>query len=277
MLVTAAVAVAAPETGLRFELRSQPVAVRDLDWMRSRVPARDVRVFEPYEEHEVVFEAIALAPLLDAVYGDRWRSEEELLFTCSDGYQPTLPVSRVLQHEALIAFARREAPAFEISKMESGRKQQISLAPFYLVWNNLEDAQLRSDGDFGWPYQVVGIDLIRTADRFPNMVPPSDASPQVRAGYETFRLQCSRCHAIGGDGGTIGPDLNGASRPIETRDHDWLRRWIDDPSSVLPTSRMPRLNVDTPDRARVIDEILAYLEAISRAHPTAPPAAAEAN
>ena len=50
--------------------------------------------------------------------------------------------------------------------------------------------------------------------------------------------------------------------PIEVRDSDWLRGWIEDPTRVLSTARMPALNSALPDRARIVDEILAYLEAM---------------
>ena len=78
-------------------------------------------------------------------------------------------------------------------------------------------------------------------------------------------MHCSRCHAMGGDGGTIGPELNGAARPIDYRDRDWLRRWIDDPGQIVPGARMERLDPELPDRDRVIDEILAYLRAMADA------------
>ena len=65
--------------------------------------------------------------------------------------------------------------------------------------------RLRQEGDFGWPYQVVGVDVIRAAERFPKLTPPADSSPAVRAGFVEFRIHCSRCHKLNGEGGDIGP------------------------------------------------------------------------
>ena len=77
---------------------------------------------EPYEERDVVFEAFPFADVLDLVYSPSWRSEEEILFTCSDGYQPTLPVQRVVDHQAWLAFDRADAAGFTIEKFESGAR-----------------------------------------------------------------------------------------------------------------------------------------------------------
>ena len=250
--------------GLSFALHSEPVATRDVDGLRQAHEVRTIRVFEPYEEREVSFEAVAFDAVLDAVYSSKWRTQEELLFTCSDGYQPTVPVGRVLEHKAWLAFDRVDGDGFSIRKLESGSVRRVTLSPFYLIWENLDDPQVRQEGDYGWPYQLVGIDLIRTRDRFPKMVPPEGASRDALAGFAAFRMYCSRCHAINGEGSAIGPELNYPLSPVEYRELDWLRRWIDDPSRILATSRMPRLNPGLPDRDQTISNILAYLEAMSK-------------
>ena len=254
----------AGEATLAFALHSAPVRSMTLGELSRIAPPVQVRVFEPYEEGEVELSAIPLAPVLDAVYGDGWRTQEELLFTCRDGYQPTVPVQRFLDHDAWLAFERAGQPGFAILKLESGSRKEIDLSPFYLIWDNLGDAQLRLEADYGWPYQVVGVDVIRARDRFPHTAPPEGATPQVLAGYAAFRIHCSRCHAINGEGGTIGAELNFPRNPVEYRELDWLRRWLDDPAQIVPTARMPRLNPTLADRAETIDSILAYLGAMSQ-------------
>jgi mono/diheme cytochrome c family protein len=246
-------------TELAFAKHGGAVTTRTLDDLRGAVPKERVRVYEPYESGEAEFVALPFAMVLDLVYGEEWRSEEELLFTCSDGYQPTLPVARVLAHRAWLAFDRVDADGFVIRKRESGEEKTIALGPFYLIWDNLGDDRIRQEADYGWPYQLVGVDLIRTRDRFPRMMPPDDATPEIRAGFAAFRVHCSKCHKLNGEGGSIGPELNAAVSPVQYRDRAWLHRWIDDPSQVNPATRMPPLNSMLPERDRVIDEILAYL------------------
>ena len=262
---------------LRFALHGEVQAARSLDELVRVVAPVEARVHEPYEAGPAVFEGLPFAAVLDAVYGPSWRAEEEILFTCSDGYQPTLPVERVLAHRAWLAFRRLDRAGFTISKFESGEQREIDVAPFYLVWDSLANEAVRIDGDYGWPYQLVGIDLIRVADRFPKMVPPAPSSDAVGRGFTAFRMYCSRCHAINGEGGRIGPDLNAPVNPTEHRERAWVEAWIDDPTRVDPATRMPRLDPALPDRAAVIAEIVTYLAAMpeTRAPARASPAAAE--
>ena len=270
VLASAATPARADDSALAFRRRGEAVASRDLAALRKLAHAETVRVWEPYEQREVAFLALRFDAVLDALYGAGWRSEEELLFTCRDGYQPSVPVARVVAHRAWLAFARESVP-FSIEKRESGRVSEISLAPYYLVWENLADAQVRAEGDYGWPYQLVGVELIRTRDRFPQLAPPADASSAAQRGFREFRIHCSRCHPLNGEGGGIGPELNGAAHPAGRRDPAWLRRWIDAPSRLVPTARMEPLNPTLPDRDAVLDAIIAYLQVMAE-HPRAEPA-----
>lgn len=252
---------AEPPPRLTFAAHAETVAERSLESLKASVLPQLVRVFEPYEDREVTFEAMPLTAVLDVIYGDAWRHEEELLFTCQDGYQPSVPVQRVLEHRAWIAFARPGASGFEIEKTESGTKKTVDLSPFYLVWENLDDAQIRQESDYGWPYQLVGVDLIRSADRFPGLTPPPDSSPEIQAGFRAYRVHCSKCHRLNGEGGSIGPELVSGSGLVRSRDPEWLRNWIEDPANIRPGTRMPPLNPALPDRAAVVDDLIAYLRA----------------
>ena len=201
---------------LAFSLHGVPIRSLDRLALSRIVAPGPLRVFEPYEEREVEFLAIPFTSVLDFVYGDGWRAQPELLllFTCSDGYQPTLPLQRVLDHQAWLALDRVGEPGFSILKRESGSRKRIDLSPFYLIWDNLQNAALREEGDYGWPYQLVGVDLVRSRDRFPRSAPPADAAPEVVAGYRAFAVHCNRCHAMNGEGGVIGPELNAPISPM---------------------------------------------------------------
>ena len=264
-----ALCLALPATGqedrLDFARHGRDVASLSPDALAAAAAARSLVVFEPYEARQVEFRVWPLNAILDAVYGPGWRHEDELLFSCRDGYQPSVPVSRLLAHDAYLAFERPGARDFGIDKRESGRLQRVSLAPFYVVWDNLDDEQLRREHDYGWPYQLVGIELIDAAQRFPALRPPAGAGSEARAGLRAFRMHCSRCHALNGVGGSIGPELNDRPRPVGSRDPAWLRRWIDDPASYSATARMPALNPALPDRAATLDRLVAYLQAMAQA------------
>ena len=63
----------------------------------------------------------------------------------------------------------------------------------------------------------------------------------------------------------VGPELLGAKGPLAVRERDWLRTWIEEPSRIRPQTRMEPLNPALPDRARVVERILAYLEEMAAA------------
>jgi hypothetical protein len=248
---------------LEFFVESQPVTSLTVEQLTRSIEPRRVQVFEPYEQTEVAFTALPLDQVFDKAYGTSWREREAILFTCRDGYQPTIAVRRVLDQRAFLAIDRPGDVGFSILKYEEGARKRIDVGPFYVIWENLDDARLRSEGDYGWPYQVTKIDLVSFQSRFGEMSPPSDASAKIVAGFEAFVVHCSKCHRINGHGGEIGPELNYPANPTEYLKDGWLRKWIDDPTSMRVAPRMPPLNPQLPERARVIDEIIAYLGAMA--------------
>ena len=125
-----------------------------------------------------------------------------------------MPVARVLAHAAWLAFERARRARSRSHKLESGRIQDVSLAPFYLIWENLADAQVRPEGDYGWPYQLVGVELIRSRDRFPQHGAARErAGPRCSDGFSAFRIHCSRCHTVNGEGGTDRPGAQPRREP----------------------------------------------------------------
>lgn len=256
-------AKAASECAISFRRRGVEVERLSCAALEARVAAQRVRVHDPYEERELLFEGLPFAPLLDAVYGPGWRDEGEVIFTCRDEYQPSVAIGRFLDHRAYLALRRADAPAFTIDKPESGAIKAVELAPAYVVWENLDDAEIRAQGDYGWPYQVVTVDLGDFLERFPRMTPADDADAAVMRGFQAFRVHCMPCHAVNGEGGTLGPELNYPVSVTEYFAEPWLGRWIDDPESVRQRPRMPRPALPERDREAAIADIIAYLRAMA--------------
>ncbi|MGB5413471.1 MAG: cytochrome c [Polyangiales bacterium] len=246
-----------------FLIESKPVSSLTVEEIKKNVKPLRLEVSEPYEHAKVMFTALPLERVLDEAYGPSWRTHEAILFHCRDGYEPTIPVRRVLDHRAFLAIDRPGDVGFTILKDEQGTTRRIPLSPFYVIWENLDNARVRIEGDYGWPYQVVRIDLVSFQSRFQEMAPPAHSSPNVLVGFNAFVAHCSKCHAINGRGGAIGPELNYPANPTEYLKEEWLRKWIDDPTLMRIAPRMPPLNPDLPDRARIIDEIIAYLGAMA--------------
>ena len=253
-----------PEAWPLFELRGVRVDPPSVGTLLEALPPQTITVMDPYEKDEVEFLALDLAQVFDAVYTPAWREEEEIVFTCLDGHQPVIPVARVKAHSAWLAFAREDQSDFTILKQESGEQKTIDLSPFYVVWENLDDPRILMEADYGWPYQLKGVDLVESEDRFRAMT-PSGAPPQVEAGFQAFRVHCLHCHKVNGVGGQIGPELNAGVRPAVSREKAWLRQWIGAPHEVRPNTRMPALNPRLPQREQTIDALIAYLQFMAAA------------
>ncbi len=67
-----------------------------------------------------------------------------------------------------------------------------------------------------------------------------------------FGQICVACHSLGGQGGAVGPALDGVSQRY---DRERLRAWLDDPQAVKPGTAMPDLNLSASD----LDALTAFL------------------
>ena len=87
---------------------------------------------------------------------------------------------------------------------------------------------------------------------------PASAA-QIARGRTAFRTNCNRCHAIGGQGGRIGPDLsNVGGNPSHTP--TWLADHIRNPQIHTPGSSMPSFGSRLS--ATTIQAIAAYLASL---------------
>jgi nitric oxide reductase subunit C len=69
---------------------------------------------------------------------------------------------------------------------------------------------------------------------------------------QIYNQLCIACHSLGGQGGAVGPALDGVGG---RRDADYLHQWLTNPQAVKADARMPKLPL-TPGQ---IDELVAYL------------------
>ena len=262
MLFLALAAFAADNGLLSFSVHGKPVAQLRLADMERKVPATKVTVWEPHEDKNVTYEGFDVGKLFAAVYGDQWSEIDEVLFTCVDGYQPVLPRDRFSRHAGFLAYRRLDQEAFNVQNRFQGEKD-VPLGPFYLVWDNLQSKELRDQGANGWPYQVVGVDLVTFADRFPRLSPPKDASDKAKRGFLAFRENCMSCHTINGEGGNKAPELNYPMSVTEYLSDAWLRKWLMDPRSVRYNTTMPAFT-SHPNPDALVADVLAYLKTMAR-------------
>jgi mono/diheme cytochrome c family protein len=262
MFVITSLAFASENTVLSLSVRGKPVAQLSMDDLRQKVSATQIIVWEPHEDKNVVYEGFEIGELFTAVYGGQWKEIDEVLFTCVDGYQPVLPMDRFNRHQAYLVYRRLDQAAFKVQNRFQNEKD-VPLGPCYLVWNNLRSDELRAEGANGWPYQVVGIDLVNFADRFPRLSPPKDASDKAKKGFIAFRENCMACHTINGEGGNKAPELNYPMSVTEYLSDAWIRKWLMDPRSVRYNATMPAFDTH-PDPDALVEDVLAYLKTMAQ-------------
>lgn len=248
---------------LEFRNKNQPTKTLTLIDLGIIAAPVLVKIFEAHENRNRVYKAYSAQVLFDEVFGKAWREAGEILFMCTDGYQPSIPVAKFLTHNAYFAFAQEDdSPFIVINALQNN--EIVQLGPLYLVWDNINSKELLDDGASYMPYQIREIELTVFASRFPNLAPPKKASLEARRGFLHFRKHCMACHTINDEGGGKATELNYPISVVERMPFKHLIRWIGNPSSMRYNTVMPGLAKETPNRQKVISEIISYLRAMSK-------------
>jgi cytochrome c2 len=242
-------------------------------------PPRAVPVWDPQENAEVRYWAMPLPALLDALLGPAWRQASDVLGVARDGYSAPIAVSRLVRKPSWLAVARLDAAgAQQPLRMQPKDRPAIDGGPFYIIWDSLGDAAVRAEGDHGWPYQLVRIEVVDLAQRYPGLAVPAaalasaaDSGAAAMRGQQIFARYCLPCHAVGGNGGRVGPELVVPVGVVHTWQPRWLAAWIDDPLQVRADAKMPRPPLPEGDRRGHIADVIAYLQARTPLPSAAPP------
>jgi mono/diheme cytochrome c family protein len=248
---------------LVFKSHGKTVRTISVEELTRLVPPREIAVWEPHEKKESQFTAFPADEVFAKIYGDDWKKSEEALFTCTDGFQPSIPLAEFGAHRGFLAYARGGDPEFVVVNPDS--HERVPMGPLYLIWENIKDASIREQGTVpGWPYQVSTVDLIQFVDRFPHMTPPPGSSAAARHGFLEYRTRCLACHTINGEGGGKGVELNYPANPTEYWRADWLKKWIVDPKGIRYNTEMHPFDKTGPDWHRDLDDVVAYLTAMAK-------------
>ncbi|MCI0455340.1 MAG: c-type cytochrome [Candidatus Dadabacteria bacterium] len=246
---------------LTFKNHGKVIKELSLEKLKKVIQSTTITVFEPTESENIRYNGFPVNNLLTGIYGDKWKETEEILFTCRDGYQKSIPSIEFKEYPSYLVYTNPDKVEFTlINRLQNN--QLVDLGPFYLVWDNISHPELQDEGASNWPYQVTTIDLINFRDRFPNMAPPKNSPMNVKNGFLAFRQYCMACHTINGEGGEKSVELNYPVSVTEYFKESWLIKWIYNPRSVRFNTTMPALNPKLKDRETVIKDIIAYLKAM---------------
>ncbi|MGE4234390.1 MAG: c-type cytochrome [Bacteriovoracia bacterium] len=251
---------------IEFKNHGRQVKTLTIEEIEKITPKKEITVYLIGENQKATFTGFEVNPLFDKALGSNWRTGEEVLFTCTDGYQPSVPVERFLMHKAYLVFERKNS---NFQMVHEGK--DTPLGPYYLVWENVHDPVLKTvKNDLGWPWSLTAVDIIDFKERFPNVAPAKNASLKVKNGFRAFQTNCSQCHSVNGQGGGgMGPELNYPVSATEYWHEKWLKKWMLDPQSIRFDAKMPPLDRSLEDRAQVASEIYEYLKHMAK-HKKAP-------
>lgn len=214
-----------------------------------------ITVQDPYYKRSKSYLACPLANVLRMGLGDV--ASLDLVFRASDGYARPSTGAIATQPGGWLAFSDADRGTVAAPAWEPIDRRQVDPGPFYVVWTGRQQDDANG---YPWPYQLVRIEVASLERLYPHTVPGTapEGSPE-RAGYAIFKRECIACHAINGEGGRIGPDLNVPRSIVEYRAEAQIKQYVRDPASFRYTSMPAHPHLTDAQ----LDDLVAYFRSMS--------------
>ncbi len=242
---------------LRFVRDGAPPTVLTATALAAACGAETVALDDPYYGTRKSFRACPLAAVIQLGFGEPVQRfvDASFIFRARDGYAKPAAGRVVAEPGGFLAFADADHMRGDDPGWQPIDRKQVDPGPFYVVWTGPE----QDVHHYPWPYQLTEIRIAPLESLFPHIVPnglPPD-SPAL-AGYAIFRKECIACHAINGEGGSVGPELNVPQSIVEYRPAAQIKAYIRDPATFRYTTMPPHRHLSDAQ----LDELVAYFTAM---------------
>ncbi|MEM7659478.1 MAG: c-type cytochrome [Bacteroidota bacterium] len=200
----------------------------------------------------MAYEAYAFGPLLRRLLAehDLDSNKAEVQFFCKDGYAPIQTCAEVLAGGGgYLAF--RDLRQREGQVWPEGKEEEMS--PFYLVW----EQGAKVDKHLSWPFGLTEIELRSHSESYQRFFPTDQ--PELGEAYELYRVNCQKCHALDGNGGSMAPDFHAPKNLTEYWQRADIVAFAQAPQSYRRNSHMPPIKQLTEAQLHQVVDYLTYL------------------
>ena len=251
-------AEALPDDSLNFRRGGETIVSFSRDEIVSRCGREQITVADPYYEKQKTFYATSLSCVLEEGFGtapEAW-GDREIIFRALDGYARSATAETLRREGGFLALADAGLAVWpEVAWAPIGR-EKTDPGPFYVIWN-----QSGQQGPhlYPWPYQLSVIEMKSVVDAYPHTVPNGlEANHPAQRGHEIFLRDCLTCHAINGDGGVVGPELNLPQSIVEYRDVEQLKVFVRNPREFRYTKMPANPHLTDAD----LSDLISYFQAM---------------
>lgn len=221
--------------------------------LKSKLKTVTVTIDDPVYKRQKTYDGFIFKEVLTLAGIEESATGDEIVFTAVDGYAPNTSFESIKNRKGILVFREKGKKDFEYEKVAQG-KSLISMAPYYLVWEEIKTADLMVP----WPYQLVKIEVVNFKQKYEKLYPKgATLDSDVMKGFILFKNQCIRCHSINLQGGDLGPELNAPKNVTEYWAKNTLKDFIHNASSFRYKSKMPTF---AHLKGEEIDHIFKYLE-----------------